>query len=161
MEVTKSTNVTTAEKNLVVKYVKKCLRELAKRDYEIVDAWGKPVTVAMLQKHAHTFVKCRGQASRAGAHKITVDVAAYRLGYTHFAEYRAVAKDQTIGTIPKADKETVLLALVAHEVAHHIQYRYGGYTRWLMNNYRKPHGHGWQAIYRILRANVVNPNIPQ
>ena len=49
-----------------------------------------------------------------------------------------------------------LAATVAHEISHFVQYRYGPDTRWLQRKYRKPHGEGFQDIYRILRSRVVN-----
>ena len=35
MRVIKASNVTTAEKNLVIKYTKMCLREMAKKEHEL------------------------------------------------------------------------------------------------------------------------------
>ena len=39
LRIDKAKNVSVAERNLVAKWVKKCLKELAKKDYEIADGY--------------------------------------------------------------------------------------------------------------------------
>ena len=161
MRTKKGPNVTTAERDLVVKWTKRCLRELAKKEHELMHAHNKPQTAASLQERLTVNVKARNQRSNGGANQITIDVRdAYCRGRNgKFGEYKAYASDPVIGDIAISDQEQGIAVIVAHEVAHHIQYRYGPYTRWLKKSYRKPHGHGFQDIYRILRSRVVNPFI--
>ena len=155
----KGPNVTTAERNLVIKWTKRCLRELAKKEHELVDFHLRPQTAALLQATLMVNVKARNQRSNCGRNQITIDVrdawCRGRSGW--FGEYKAYASDPVIGDIAISDQEQGIAIIVAHEVAHHVQYRYGPYTRWLKKSYRKPHGHGFQDIYRILRSRVVNP----
>ena len=159
MRVHKGPNVTTAERDLVVKWTKRCLRELAKKEHELVDFHLRPQTVASLQRSLMVNVKARNQRSNGGRNQITIDVrdAQIRGKRERFGEYKAYASDPVIGDIAISDQEQGIAIIVAHEVAHHVQYRYGPYTRWLKKSYRKPHGHGFQDIYRILRSRVVNP----
>jgi len=161
MRTKKGPNVTTAERDLVVKWTKRCLRELAKKEHELVNGHLNSQTAASLQERLTVNVKARNQRSNGGANQITIDVRdAYCCGRRgKFGEYKAYASDPVIGDIAISDQEQGIAVIVAHEVAHHIQYRYGPYTRWLKKSYRKPHGHGFQAIYRILRSRVVNPFI--
>jgi hypothetical protein len=159
MKVHKGPNVTTAERDLVVKWTKRCLRELAKKEYELVDFHLRPQTAASLQATLMINIKARLQRSNGSRNQITIDVRdAYCRGrHGKFGEYKAYASDPVIGDIAISDQEQGIAIIVAHEVAHHVQYRYGPYTRWLKRSYRKPHGHGFQDIYRILRSRVVNP----
>ena len=158
----KSKNVTTAEKNLVVRYTKLCLREKAKKKYELRSRYGE-VTLAELQSQCHVSVKFKGQTSYGWYEGISIDVYPLRRNLTSFVEYRAFDKDKIIGGseacgLSPTPEDGVLL-IVAHEVAHFVQLYCGPHTRWLKDKYRKPHGHGFQAIYRGLRAEVVNPRI--
>ena len=155
----KGPNVTTAERDLVIKWTKRCLRELAKKEHELVDFHLRPQTVASLQATLMVNIKARNQRSNGGRNQITIDVrdAEIRGKRERFGEYKAYASDPVIGDITTFDQEQGIAVIVAHEVAHHVQYRYGPYTRWLKKSYRKPHGRGFQDIYRILRSRVVNP----
>ena len=156
LRIAKAKNVSVADRNLVAKWTKKCLKELAKKDYEIADG---------RYKHADMIgnigVYCRGsgQRSNGGCYKINIDInGAYeeaKVGKFH--EYKAFENDSVIGAFKTNNVEAVIAATVAHEVAHHVQYRYGPFTRWLKKSYKKPHGDGFKGIYRILRARVVNP----
>ena len=44
-------------------------------------------------------------------------------------------------------------------MSHHIQMRYGMYTRYLKNTFHKPHGDAFKTIYRELRRTLINPYI--
>ena len=157
----KGPNVTTAERDLVIKWTKRCLKELAKKEHELVDFHLRPQTAASLQATLMVNVKARNQRSNGGRNQITIDVrdAWCRGRNGKFGEYKAYASDPVIGDIAISDQEQGIAIIVAHEVAHHVQYRYGPYTRWLKKSYRKPHGRGFQDIYRILRSKVINPFI--
>lgn len=166
MNITKSNNITTYEKNQVVKFTKMCLREIAKKEHEINLSYDE------LCAGINVNIKNRSQRSYGGKEGITIDVGILHEGSRRriwaeqegnkegicFVEYKAYAKDPVIGNA-YTTPQVYLLTTVAHEVAHHIQYRCGPHTRWLRNIYRKPHGEGFQAIYRILRSRVVNPLI--
>lgn len=170
LRIDKAKNVSVAERNLVAKWVKKCLKELAKKDYEIADgydgwrhlfnpAMAKPVKYADMIDNINVYCKGSGQVSNGGAWEVNIDIKmAHREAKVgKFHEYKAFENDPVIGAFKTDDVEAVIAATVAHEVAHHVQYRYGPCTRWLKKSYRKPHGDGFKDIYRILRARVVNP----
>jgi len=53
----------------------------------------------------------------------------------------------------------VLFAVVAHEIAHHVQMLYGPSTRYLKKTCHKSHGEAFKSIYRELRRTLVNPQI--
>ena len=154
-ETTKS--VDPADLALVVKYADLCLKELCKSEHELT---GKKLSIVQARKNLKIKVRDSGQLSRGGKYGITIDIGntTSRLAWSgHIHEYKAFAKDPVIGSFPCKSREKAIAWVVAHEIAHHAQYRYGPYTRWLRKTYRKPHGHGFQAIYRILRSRIVNP----
>ena len=144
-------NVPADVHKLVVKMAARCMRELSKKDYEL-----PPLTrsIAVITKKS-------GQASYGGAGGITIDVSDYMRGCDRLWEYKAIANDPVIGAVALAgNRENVLFALVAHEVAHHVQTDYA----WKMSDawaekMKRPHGDGWQMIYRWLRRELVNPAI--
>ena len=154
----RGSNVTPVEHKLVVKFAKQCLREMCKKQYELMNQNGQPVKYADAVKRLAVTTKCRGQSSHGGAGGITIDLSCFRSGRTKFEEYAAYAKSKLIGDIDYCDDlELLLKALVAHEVAHHIQHRYGPHTRHLIKTYRKSHGAGFQSIYADLRVALINP----
>ncbi|MCP4260463.1 MAG: hypothetical protein GY774_23505 [Planctomycetes bacterium] len=83
-----------------------------------------------------------------------------------YREYKQMAKSKTIGNCQGSFK-VFCWALLAHEMAHAIQYYFrfkpkvrnskrfnpGGFARELL---KPPHGHGFQEIYRYLRMHMVN-----
>jgi len=155
----RGSNVTPTEHKLVVKFAKQCLREICKKQYE-VKYQGKPVVYTEALKQIQVRTKYRSQSSYGSDTHICIDMQRYRLSLTSFTEYRSFADDPVIGNINDCnDRELLLKCLVAHEVAHHIQMRYGRYTRWLKNNFRKAHGDGFKNIYRELRRTLINPYI--
>jgi predicted SprT family Zn-dependent metalloprotease len=154
MKIEKRQAVKAAEAKLVEKLTKRCLREITKKKWELGEL---PVSYTRAQERMEKIiVNCSGKGSYGCARYISIDVSHYRAGNLYFTEYATVRDDPTIGARLFSTPEGALAALVAHEVAHHVQYRYGPVTRWLKKKYRKPHGEGWQAIYRILRREVVN-----
>jgi len=149
-------NVPSDVHKLVVKMAGRCMRELSKKDYDL-----PPLTIRF-----EVATKKSGQASHGGSRGITIDVTDYMNGHDRFIEYASIAKDPVIGTILLAgNRENVLFALVAHEVAHHVQRKYATRMTSLRNKpeweamMRKPHGKGWQMIYRWLRRELVNPAV--
>ncbi len=122
------------------------------QDYEL------PVDYVEARNDLVVTVKRAGHRSSACAKGITIDISAYTNGSSALLEYPAFAQDPVIGSKSAIAPELVLAGTIAHEVSHFIQYRYGPNTRWLQTRYRKPHGAGFQDIYRILRSQVVNPS---
>jgi hypothetical protein len=161
INITKGPNVSTDAKNLVAKLTKQCLREMSKKKYEITRYTYvncRNITYKEMLEDIDIYVKKRGQRSNGGAGQITIDVSWYLKGITHCNEYPAYKDDPVIGEYD-ADPETCLLGIVAHEVAHFIQYTYGPATRYLKNTYKKAHGEGFKYIYRQLRREIVNPKV--
>jgi hypothetical protein len=156
-------NVTAAEHALVVKFAKRCLREICKKEHEIGARWNKDnqISYADAVTRLRIKTKCRGQRSYGGDREISIDVSGYRLGRRRHREYRAFQDDPVIGNLFADNPEVALFAEVAHEVAHHVQMRYGHTTRYLWKTYRKAHGEAFQTIYRELRRALVNPLIEE
>lgn len=79
-----------------------------------------------------------------------------------FREYCSISDKSDIGSVT-GSLEKYIAVLVAHELAHVIQYqvlynlnsqeKWSGMTK---IEIRKPHGEGWRFIYRILRKHGVN-----
>ena len=154
MNLTTRHGVTAKERDLATKWIKRCLREITRKDYEL------PADYAGARSDIVVTLKQAGHRSSACAKGVNIDLTAYRNGSNIVLEYPAFAQDPVIGSRSALPPEMVLAATIAHEVSHFVQYRYGPETRWLRNRYRKPHGEGFQDIYRILRARVVNPHFP-
>ena len=157
-------NVTPDEHKLVVKFAKQCLREICKKQYEVQIGVTypkvQPLTYADALKRLQVETKYRNQRSYGGAKGISIDVRHLRGSLTSFHEYKSFADDPVIGSITNcADSELLLKCLVAHEIAHHIQRRYGPFTRYLKKTCDKPHGEAFKTIYRELRRTLVNPYI--
>lgn len=157
MKVKTGNNVTKSEAELVKHFVNLCLKEISKAEHEIM-LGSKRATLTAL-RNFNIDIKAKSQRSYGGAARISIDVMNLRKGKTFLHEYKAYADDPVIGAVETFDPELVLLGVVAHEIAHYIQHRTGVYTSWLKRTYKKPHGEGFQAIYRILRSRVVNPLI--
>ena len=153
MRVIKKSGVTAVERDTVVRWVKRCLREITLKHYEL------PVDYPTAKTDLTRTVKLAGHRSSACAKGITIDLSPLKRGSGEILEYPKFAKDPVIGSRASVSVEMALAATVAHEVSHFIQYRYGPETRWLRQRFRKPHGEGFQDIYRILRARVINPHL--
>ena len=148
-------NVTTEDRALVLKMVKSCMKELNKKKHEIgfvkQNSFWKPLDVRIKKKR---------QRSYGGESYISIDIAQYHEGNRLLNEYSAYRLDPVIGERNRAaTPESVLLAIVAHEVAHHVQYAYGPHTRMYKAIFKKPHGEAFQDIYRILRSTIVNKQL--
>ncbi len=153
MRVIQRLGVSAKDRDLAVKWAKRCLREITRKDYEL------PVDYAQARNDLVVTVKRAGHRSSACAKGITIDISAYSKGTSALLEYPAFARDPVIGSRDAITPELVLASTIAHEISHFVQYRYGPDTRWLKKRFRKPHGEGFQEIYRILRSKVVNPHL--
>ena len=149
-------NVTVADRVMVLKMVKRCMTELNKPKHEI--GFMKQKT---FWKPLHVVIKKKSQCSYAyDDTSISIDIARYHKGSRFLNEYAIYRSDPVIGERKEAaTPESVLFGTVAHEVAHHVQSAYGPYTRMYKESCEKPHGHGFQDIYRILRSTLVNPEL--
>ena len=154
MHVITRSGIKAKDRDVATKWIKRCLREITRRDYEL------PVDYATARSQILVTLKRAGHRSSACAKGITIDLSAWSNQATLLLEYPAFANDPVIGSHPQLSPELVLAATIAHEVSHFIQYRYGPDTRWLCKRYRKPHGEGFQDVYRILRSRVINPHFP-
>lgn len=156
-KIIKEKQITAAEKAKVVACIKKCFRELAKKKHELKDRQGNPVTATQMWNDLPEIKIGNYKVSRAGASRIIIGLHCHWFLGNKVTEYRSFSKDPVIGDAQLQSFDDTLLCLVAHEVSHHIQYRYGPSTGWLRSIYRKPHGDGFKAIYAILRGSLVNP----
>ncbi len=154
----KSKNVTTAERDLVKRLTKKCIKEIIKAKWEITGPNSKRLTMADVWDKLYLKIKCKGQRSYGGKNYVCIDISEFRKGHTFFTEYARIKSDPIIGAMEFETSEDALLALIAHEVAHMIHYNYFIYTPWLRGGDNTPHGQSWQKIYRILRRELVNTN---
>lgn len=148
-------NVSREEAKKVEQMVKKCVRLLRKKEYELNLPTKAPDIAASVLK-----VQNRDNGkSQAGAHVIQIELRIRSLWGSTFHEYDAFSDHPTIGTIKVNSREEALWVLVAHEVAHHIQYRYCYKVKRFRETYEKPHGACFQKIYEYLRRDLVNPMI--
>ncbi len=155
----KSKNVTTAERDLVKRLTRQCLKEIVKSKWEITGPNSEKLTLSKVWDKLYLNIKCRGQRSYGGKNYMCIDVARFRKGNTFAHEYPQIKNDPIIGECTFETPEEALMLTVAHEVAHLIHYNYFIYTRWLREGDNTPHGKNWQRIYRILRRELVNKNI--
>lgn len=153
-----SKNVDPEQAKLVEKYVRLCMRTLKKSKYELNMPNGCiDMAVKVLEvKHTNT---ARGGC--AGAHVIRINLNGWNLHQKIFREYDSYKEDPVIGSREVWDAHDNLLLLVAHEVAHHVQYRHAPRVARFKATYRKPHGDTFKAIYRYLRKDLVNPMIDE
>ena len=153
MRIIQRTGVSAKDRDLALKWVKRCLREITRKNY------GLPVDYGEARNDLVFTVKRAGHRSSACANGITIDISAYAKGSSALLEYPAFAHDPVIGSRNVITPELALAGTIAHEVSHFVQYRYGPHTRWLKKRYRKPHGEGFRGIYRMLRSKVVNAHL--
>ena len=153
LKVQANKNVREKDKAIVLKYVDLCLKEICKKEHEINTVFRSPIKIQQARDNLLIKIRHSGLRARGGKQHISIDTSIF----SSIVEYSSFAHDPVIGSMRCKSREKALAAVVAHELAHHVQYRYGPYTRWLKSNYKKPHGEGFQAIYRILRSRIVNP----
>jgi len=134
--------------------VNKCLRHLSKKEYGIVKNYRDA------KADARNILEVYNQPirSRAGAYRIMLCVNNFGLNLGSFHEYKSFKDHPTIGSLKGVSKEKALFALVAHEVSHHVQYKFLKYDSRYKHMYSKPHGKGFKLIYNILRRDLVNPS---
>ena len=92
MKVIQRDGVSAKDRELTLKWVKRCLREITRKDYEL------PVDYAEARNDLVVTVKRAGHRSSACAKGITIDISAYTKGTSALLEYPAFAQDPVIGT---------------------------------------------------------------
>lgn len=73
-----------------------------------------------------------------------------------FYEYPSFDSDRHIGGFYATDYKLKLQAIIAHEVAHAVQF----FEYKKLGTRCKPHGPVFKKYYKLLRDNFVNPNLP-
>lgn len=147
----------------VEKMVRRILRHLRKKEYEL----NLPKNAADVAVEALCVIDEPMARSVAGAALIMINVGGWNLKFGQFSEYKRYAADPVIGSLKKVSPDHALMALVAHEVSHHIQFRYArsvhmnSYERRRFADWTKPHGQTFQDIYRMIRRDLINPMISQ
>lgn len=147
----------TKEEKLIERMIRKCMNHLKKKDYEL----------GITKRDVEAAVKCtkvvdKGWCSGAtygGSGVIQINLNYWqhgRDGEWH-KEYDSYDNCPVIGGRYTKNLEEDFWLSVSHEVAHHVQYKFGPRCGWLKKTYRKPHGQGFKDIYSILRSQIVNP----
>ena len=142
----------------VVQMVKRCLSLLKNSDYEM-NITTKDIHQAIEKLSVVDTPKGR---SCAGTFGILINVGSWWGKQGHFPEYASFAKDPVIGSLRSVTPDLALLALVAHEVAHYVQFRIAPNApraKVRFSDYRKPHGNTFKHIYRHLRRDLVNKEL--
>ncbi len=134
--------------------VNKCLRHLSKKDYGII----KDYSQSKAQARKVLEVYNTEIRSRAGANRIILCTSHWGISKGSFSEYLSFKDHPTIGSLKGVTYKKALFALVAHEVSHHVQYKYLRLDRRYKHLYKKPHGDGFKLVYNILRRDLVNPS---
>ena len=157
-----ASNVPAHYVDLIYQQVDMCLREITKKEHELILRVGDesiPVSYKTARHQCRVRVTNKGHRASGGIRGVTIDIANHNFPYAFVSEYKRIANDPVIGSTDTIGPQLTLFAVVAHEVAHHIQRRYAWMTRIYKNGDFKPHGQVWQDVYRILRSRVVNPRI--
>lgn len=160
MTISKTTKVTTAERKLIERLVRKCMNELKKKKYEL-NITAADVDYAVSANVLD--VKRRRGTSHAGANTISINLDYWQVhdGKSRHKEYDSYDKDPVIGGAMTYTIEDNWLMSVAHEVAHHVQYRHCPRVTRFKSSYRKPHGDCFKWVYRQLRMAIVNPALEE
>lgn len=152
-------HVNKADARDVSKKVKRCIRQLRLKQYEL----DMPADAGTTALHYLRVRSTPGIRSRAGASNITINLECWQRNNRFWTEYKRFNNDPTIGSIRISDADDALWCLVAHEVSHHVQYRYcprvARFSARSNKPYMKPHGYCFQDIYRYLRRDLINPMI--
>ena len=148
----------TAEEKLIERMVRKCMNHLKKKDYEL-GITKRDVEAAVKCTKVVTKDWCSG-ATYGGSRVIQINLNYWQHGKEGWhKEYPAYDNCPVIGGRYTKNLEEDFWLSVSHEVAHHVQYKFGPRCGWLKKTYRKPHGQGFKDIYSILRSQIVNPKL--
>lgn len=147
--------VTKEEAKMIERYVRRCIRHLSKKEYEL----DLPKNAADVAVRCLEVKRRQRSPSRAGRNLIRINLGYWQVGNRFHTEYASFDQDPTIGRIEVTEDADHWFVSIAHEVAHHVQYRYGPRIKRYKGTYKKPHGDAFKAIYRYLRRDLVNPII--
>lgn len=160
-------HVTKAEARTIERMVRRCMKLLRKKEYEL----NLPSNAADVAVRCLEVKRRNGSPSRGGRDLIRINLGYWQVGNAYHTEYASFDDHPVIGRIRCYTPEDHYLVTVAHEVAHHVQYRYGSRIprfakmqrvgRKEQPIYKKPHGKAFQDIYAYLRRDLVNPLIEQ
>ena len=136
--------------------VRLCMKHLSKKEYELY------ITKKDIQYAVDILKVClikSGASSHGGSDLIKINLAYWQFqkGIQTHTEYKAFNKDKHIGDMQTYNYHQSLLVVVAHEVAHHVQYRKCNFITRYRKTYEKAHGLCFQDVYRTLRKDLVNP----
>jgi len=142
----------------VITAVKLCMKELRKKKYEF----------NLKSSDTKTALNClkiynrKNGRSRAGFYSLKINLQCWQFGNKQWSEYKRLRDNKVFGSIDIVDDRDILMCLVAHEVAHFVQYTcWSAMPEYLRKKCMKDRGHGegFQTIYRYLRGGLVNPII--
>jgi len=142
----------------VASVVRRCIRHLMKKKY----ALNLPAGAAERGVQSIKISYSKAGTCYAGRDIISINSNFDLFGKPRFVEYSSFAKDPIIGDISVVDDKDMLWLVVAHEVAHFVQFTFADRfppNRWKPREITKSHGKCWKALYRILRKDLVNPKI--
>lgn len=138
--------------------VKRCVRLLRKKEYELNLPTNSPDIAAEVLRVKRIQ---RAGATYGGRRVIQINLNYWQVGRHIFNEYAAFNDHPTIGKIEVASKDEALWIIVAHEVAHHVQYMYCPRVKRFKSTYKKPHGKCFRDVYAYLRRDLINPMIKE
>ena len=118
MKVIQRMGVSAKDRDLALKWVQRCLREITRKDYEL------PVDYGETRNHLIFTVKRAGHRSSACAKGITIDISACAKSSSTLLEYPVFEHGPVIGSTNVILPELVLAGTISHEVSHFVQYRY-------------------------------------
>lgn len=158
---------TKISKKEIDKMITKCINHLRKKEYELnipkltynIDKKVKP------SQYALQCLKVYDDRSRscAGRSLIQIGLCSSDLskGKFKWKEYKSFNNDPTIGEIFTISPYQRLWLLVAHEVSHHVQYKYCPSVQRFKKTYKKGHGICFKTVYKYLRRDLINPMIKE
>jgi|TARA_R100000081_G_C4816873_1_gene175856 hypothetical protein len=149
--------------------VTQCINHLKKKKYELnipskVSYYnGKKMLKLSPSKFAKKVLKIKQSGVRCKGGKNLIHIGLhyfqFKEGPGEDIEYKSYRDDSTIGNMYCQNNYQRLLITIAHEVSHHIQYKYCPRVDRFKTNYRKAHGECFKTIYRYLRRDLINPMI--
>ena len=136
----------------------KMIRHLALKQYEL------KIPYTRYRDHikkGYVPIHIKGKGIAAGREEFVYSNQYWQFGNSTFDEYKRFAKDPVIGNIDVTDDDDIMMIICAHETAHHVQYKKLPSLKAFKGKWEKPHGEGFQKLYRYLRRDLVNPIIKE
>jgi hypothetical protein len=136
----------------------KMIRHLARKQYELKIPYPRYRDHI---KKGTVPIHVKGKRIAAGREEFLYSNHYWQFGNSKFDEYKRFEKDPVIGNIDVTDDDDIMMIICAHETAHHIQYKRLPGLNAFKGKWEKPHGEGFQRLYRYLRRDLVNPIIKE